>query len=286
MKGRFIHITDTHFALSSSVRTGDLLSDLIEKLKFVVELANNYDAVIIHSGDFFDKPTAPDEVKAAVIDTLKQAKYTPFVISGNHDRLYGSEIYRGRTSLNLLEVAGVIRCDFPYEFDDCVLVSERPLVNHPSGKPLINLWHGFLNKEDGANTFDMTDIYSTTNNLVLLGHDHIPYDEVDFKNTKILRTGSFCRGIRNDSSDRIPVVTFIEIKDGKPVYEQIEISVAKPVELLFEAKIATLTKTSLESYDDIIEALNASKRELDFYEVLSQVTDKETINFIKLKLNE
>lgn len=286
MKGRFVAITDTHYTLSSSVRTGSYLDDLIEKTDWVVSLANSLDATIIHSGDFFDKPTVPDEVKSRVVESYRRCKHTPKVIVGNHDRLYGSDEYNHRTSLYLLAQTGVIDMNFPQVYDDCVLCSERPLLNHPSGLPLINLWHGFLNHEDGLSTFNLEDIVSDTPNLLLLGHDHVPYAPVQYKKTEVYRAGSFVRAIRNDSSDRTPEVLIIEIVDGVPVVTPKPIEVAKEVELLFKHKVATQEKTSISSYSDIVALLTLDKENLTLFKALEQVTDMDTINFIKEKLNQ
>lgn len=288
MKGRFLSITDTHFALSSNTRTGDLLDDLIVKLDWCVDYCNEHDLILLASGDIFDKPTVPDLVKTRVIKSLKRAKNNPLFIKGNHDRLYASDEYLERTSYNLLVEAGFVLDveKSALEFDDCVVTAQRPLLNHPSNKPQINLWHGFLNQEDGLSTFMLDDIISDTNNIVILGHDHIPYDPVNYKNTVVYRPGSFCRAIRNDSSDRIPQALKITSEGGTFRVEEVAIATAKPVELLFKVKPALQEKTSIDSYTDIVELLKNDKKGVSIYDALNQVTNQATVEHIRLILND
>lgn len=288
MKGRFFAITDPHFALSSNTRTGDLLEDLMIKFDWSINYANEHDLILLASGDIFDKPSVPDIVKSRLIKSLRLAKYRPIFIKGNHDRLYASDDYMEKTSYNLiLETQLLQDCtDVTYEFDDCVVTSQRPLLNNEHGKPIINLWHGFLNKEDGLSTFMLEDIISDTNNLIILGHDHIPYEPVMYKNSLIYRPGSFCRAIRNDSADRIPVGLKIHFEDGKPVVEEVPIVVAKQVELLFKNKVATQQKTTVEDYTDIVNLLNTRKKGVTLFDALAQVTNPEIINHIKNILDD
>jgi DNA repair exonuclease SbcCD nuclease subunit len=287
MKGKFLALIDTHFALSSNVRTGDYLDDLLTKFIWCIDYANSHDLTITISGDVFDKPTVPDEVKSRVIEVMRLAKHKVLGISGNHDRLYGSAEYHYRTSLNLLEQSGVFSLiDEPVEYEDCVLFSSRPMVNHPSGKPILNLYHGFLNQEDGLNTFELTDIFSDTNNIVVLGHDHTPHEPTHYKNTTVYRPGSFVRAIRNDSSARVPEALHIEFENNKPVVKTIPIEVAKPVELLFKHKVLLQQKTTVSSYSEIVEMLKNEKKGVSLFEALQQVSEPEIIAYIKQILEQ
>lgn len=286
---QFLHITDTHFTSSSNTRVGDYAEDLFVKLEYFVEKCNALKAVPLHSGDFNDKPSVPDYIKSRLISILKKL-WTPLLcITGNHDRLYGSDERFYRTSLSVLAEAGVLRIinNRPVEFDDCYVVpisTTTPLI--PRSKPQIALGHGFLNQEDGLNTVYFQDIQSDDYNLIILGHDHMPYAPIPYRNTTILRPGSFARGIRTDSADRIPVMIHIRIHDGKPQYRELPIEVAKPVELLFREKVFKVTKSEV-SYESLIEQMKrTSSDDTSLENLLKMVADEETVQYISEHLNE
>lgn len=281
----FIHITDTHFALTSNVRTGDLLDDLLIKLDYVINKANEWNCMILHSGDFFDKPTAPDIVKTKLLRSLRNLKHPLVTIPGNHDRLFGSDERYDRTSLSVMEEAGALKIlRSPLELEDCVITTGKPVVDTPSGKPQIVLFHGFLNQEDGLNTFFCQDILTDQRCLVLLGHDHSPYPSVPYRNSIILRPGSFLRGVRNDSSDRIPTFLRIGVRKGDFILKTYPIEVAKQVELLFKRKLAVLEKSDV-SYTELIYALKQSSEEqMTLSKALKLVTSDNIVEFIESKI--
>lgn len=281
---RFAHITDTHFAVSSNVRAGEYLDDLIEKFDWVIDWCNKNKAILIHSGDFFDKPSVPDIVKSRVIASLRRLETECYCIPGNHDRLWGSDERIDRTSLNLLRAAGLVHVLLPgdlIEFDDCVLTCNRPLP--PLGKPQVVLYHGFLNQEDGMNTFMFQDVINNDPTIILLGHDHVEYELVTHRNATFYRPGSFARGIRNESADRIPQLLDIKVNimDDNPfTVVSTPIEVAKQVELLFKAKIEHIKKSEV-SYDTLIQEINKQTSEsLSLESALKMVTTEEVTSYI------
>ena len=154
----FLHITDTHFTSSSNTRVGDYFEDLCVKFEYFIDKCNELKAVPLHSGDFFDKPSVPDFVKSRLMQILKKA-WTPtpfFTVTGNHDRLFGSDDRFHRTSLSILAESGLIKIinNSLVEFEECFCSTNWSQRSTHSERQAtkVALGHGFLNQEDGLNT--------------------------------------------------------------------------------------------------------------------------------------
>lgn len=278
---KFTYITDTHFSSSSNVRTGNYLEDLLEKLEFVVNKTNELDAVLLHGGDLFDKPTVTDFVKFKVLDILEKLKYPMLVIPGNHDSLFNDFFARkDQTSLNLLTKSSKVELlNGTKEYSDCFVSSKVPVITR--GKPQIVLIHGFLNTSDTWNIgFDQ--IQTKDKSFILLGHDHTPHEDLKYGESLILRKGSFTRAIREDSSDRIPVMLSININKDDLTYTEIPISVAKPVELLFKDKLDRVQKSDI-TYEDLVKKIQEINLQEDsLMDSLRLVTqDKRTLDYLE-----
>lgn len=273
----YCHITDTHFTSASNVRAGDYCGDLIAKLRAVVDMANSWNATIIHSGDFFDKPTVADFVKTLITTELKRAKHTPIVIYGNHDILFNNRDMDYKTSLQLMIEAGTVE---KLTYKDC---GSHILTNLPTivdaGKPQIGLYHGFLNKEDGVNTFLFEQIQTQDPCYILLGHDHVTYNPVQYKNSLIFRNGSFARGIRADESNRIPQAMRIRVKPDGTIHHKMYDIPCKPAELIFKTKKVKADKVN--SYDAIIQQIrDVADLDLTFEKAVRLVASNETALYL------
>jgi DNA repair exonuclease SbcCD nuclease subunit len=258
----------------------------MEKLQWCVDFTNNNDATLLISGDVFDKPSVADYVKTDVIAELKRLKNIPIVIYGNHDILWASEERNYRTSLAVLESAGIVKVlKDDVDLGEVILTKRKPLLT--ADKPQIMLFHGFLNQEDGVNTLLFADIQCDSKALVLLGHDHVVYDDVDYKGATIIRPGSFTRAIRTDAADRIPEIVLIDVKDGSFETSKHPILAAKQVELIFKSKRKGIEKSKV-SYDSIIAQLKqANQTDASLTESLKLVTDsQEVIGYIDNAVNE
>ena len=267
---------------------GNYFEDLCKKLVFFVDSANKMNAVPVCSGDFFDTPSVPDVVKTQLIGILKNL-WTPLItVTGNHDRLYGSDERFTRTSLSVMAEAGVLEIlnNTVREYPDCYLVPIGPgfpLI--PRDKPQLALGHGFFNQVDGLNTIMIQDLQSDGDNVVILGHDHCYYPPHLYRNTWVLRPGSFARGVRNDSADRIPIMVLVE-PAGEQRFKEIPIDVASPVELIFRGKVSVIKKSEV-SYEALIEQIKTTAlEELSLKNLLDTVADEETVGYVMNTLNQ
>lgn len=282
----YVFITDLHFKSSSKVRSGNVLEDMVRKLKFVVDYCNSYDAALLLGGDIFDKSTVPDFVKSEIAPVLTKVKNGVYAIPGNHDRLYDNPEYNFKTSYNVLVSHGVIEDLTTIDFGDVILTSEVPVVT--KGKPQIVVFHGFLNIEDGRSTFHFTDIQTTDNCVVCLGHDHVEYETLQYNDTvKIIRPGSFHRDTRVETNFRTPKLVHLRVKDGKILSKFVPIE-CRDFNEVFTAKETKITKAQQhDTYEAIIEHIrNAQVTDLTFEQAMSQVAEPDVVEFAIQVLTE
>lgn len=285
----FVFITDLHIGGSNSVRTGDVFEDICNKLSYVIDYCKFYDAKLLLGGDVFDRPTVPDYMKSKVISILEPLKGSIYTVVGNHDLLYNNTDYSYKTSLNLLEVSGtVINLDKGnVDLDEVMISSTLPVRDY--SKPLIFIYHGFLNKEDGRSTFRFTDVEPTSSSTyICLGHDHVVYEPLQYTpNVKIFRPGSFLRGIRDDSQYRVPNMLHIRVANGKLQQKLVPIKCRDDKEIFRTKEFSISQSQKSSTYEDIINQIrNAQSSEVSFEQALSQVADPETTQFALSLLNK
>lgn len=288
----FVLAIDFHIKHKSNVRTDDdYCGNLLKKLDWIVEKANAWNATLLLAGDFFDTPTVPDLVKTPVIEILLKAKKTPITIYGNHCTLFNSLENNKKTSTFLIDKAGAWKAlvsgdDFIMEEDGqkVKIAVTRPMVD--SGIPQIGLFHGFLNKEDGPNTFLFTDVPQNDPCAILLGHDHVPYAPVPYNDSVIYRIGAAVRGIRNDSELRNPQILRLKLKSNNEWATKLyDIPCIDP-RLIFKEKKVRPDKSG-NDYQAVIDQIRAaSAEELTFEKAISMVADTETSLYLKSVLND
>lgn len=278
----FVFSTDWHVSTTNNVRTGDILGDLIVKIRFIVDYCNRNDCQLLVGGDVFDKSSVPDIAKNELIEVLRKLKKKAIVIEGNHDRRYNNEEFIGHTSLGTLVSAGVVELLTTIDYPEVQLTSVKPMKT--IGKPQIGMFHGFLNQEDGKNTVYFQDILITDRALVLLGHDHVEYEDTEIGSVTVIRPGSLIRGTRQDTNLRQPKLVRIRIKDnGTFVTKDVPITTARDCEEIFKTKKVTLGKAEkTQHYDKIIDQIrNAKSGDISLMEGLRLVTSEEVCNFIQ-----
>ena len=86
---KFIFITDLHITSTCSIRTGDVLEDICNKLDYVVKFANKHKMPIVIGGDIFDKPTVPDFVKGSAAKVFRKATRMTNIINQHYKQCNG-----------------------------------------------------------------------------------------------------------------------------------------------------------------------------------------------------
>lgn len=281
----FIFVTDSHIDSSSNVRVdSDYCQTILNKFEFVLECSKKWNAQLLIGGDLINKPNVPTWVLTKIITLFKEFKYKPITIRSNHQTLFASPDNDFKTGVNLLEKAGALihlsdSSIYLEEGGERVRIINQRLIKD-EGIPTIILYHGFLNKEDGPNTFLFEDIPQNDYTVVCLGHDHVEYEPVQFANSTIYRIGALVRAIRNDSEQRIPKLLRIRLRDGKFYTKLYEIPCAESA-LIFKSKKLKAEK-SLDSYDDLIKQLaDSGSSDMDLFDALNLVTDSETVTYLK-----
>lgn len=282
----FVFITDSHITTLSRVRNGDLLDDLANKLEFVVNYCNENKAILLHGGDVFDKPTVPDLVKNRIFPILSKLWTKPYFINGNHDTLYNNPEFDYKTSYQTLISANLVNDLKTVDLGNVILTSEVPIITRH--KPQIVLFHGFLNQEDGRNTFRFSDVNTEDKCYIMLGHDHVVYEPLQYtSNVKIFRPGSFARGVRVETNMRNPKMIHIKVIDGVLKSKEVEIK-CREWDEIFSAKEAKVSKTQQHaSYEDIISQIRQSQStDLTFSEAMKQVSEPDVFVFAMQTLEE
>lgn len=262
---KFVFITDLHVSGVSNVRLGDYLQDVCDKLDYVVNYCNANDATLLIGGDVFDKAIVADSVKSAVASCLAKAYNKPISIMGNHDRIFESDEQTYKTSYNVLATCG---CVSDISNSSLRLPSNLLITNLAddmgTDTPTIGLFHGFLNQEDGRNTFRSSCI-GNANGIVLLGHDHSVHKDLKVNNMVIVRPGSFSRIDRTEESMRTPNMVVIEFDEVSQTikHEYVPIAVAKDSEDIFKTKIDHAKTTNGLSYMGLLLSLNNKKENDD-----------------------
>lgn len=284
---KVLFITDLHIKAESGVRVGNYLDDVLDKLDFVANYANENDCTTIFGGDIFDTSTLTDVVKNRLISTLRKFNKTPFTIWGNHDMRYNNHDFDEHTSLYNLLVSGVINLLDKVELDGCIIEGGVGEID-TFGRNHIAVRHGLLNKPDGVWCLSFDEISTLDNCVVLLGHDHTEYDDVKYGNVTVVRPGSFSRVSREEGSMRNPQMVIIDTRTL--AIEKIPIKNAKPYKEIFKVDSKTVakeTKVEVASYDELIGRISCiSSNGPTFEECLEKSNDEEVIELLKRINNE
>lgn len=274
----FVVVNDTHFMAKSGTRL-DIFPALLEKWAWVLAFAKANNAVVLHTGDFFNTPTVSEEVKAEVIKVINTHGVKIYGIYGNHDLMYGNDDFIGRTSLNLLELSGHI--SIVRDVVDFGSVVVAP-VGVKLDKPAIVLGHGFF-EQGTPPSFKASelDIY-TYPTCVFLGHDHSQYPPAMVNltvPTVVYRNGGFIRQTV-DTENETPTVTFVSYKNAFDVHV-VPIPVAKPA--IFSTQSQHSIELDVVDVNTLISSLNSitvEKKDLNFY--LKQVAPAEVLTYISV----
>lgn len=116
---KILGCADLHARKESPVyRCDDYWLAFRRKLNFVVDTANEHDALLTISGDIFDSSRASVEVLNTVAAILKRAVHVPLAVAGQHDLLYHTNLKK--TPLWNLHMNGVIKLIDQYDYPTVV----------------------------------------------------------------------------------------------------------------------------------------------------------------------
>lgn len=208
---RYIATADLHGRKNKpEYRTDeDYLETFLGKLSWIVNMANLQKARILIAGDIYDSSLCGSDVNNRVLSTLLKAKYKPYVVAGQHDLLYHTDLHK--TPLYNLELAGAVRIIHGEygQFTGVGFEEEIPseantiLIMHKTitpGKPPF-----FLPDAMAAKTF----IRRYKHFKYIVSGDYHPNHYTKLGDTHLINCGTIMRNKR-DMVDHIPTVWLID----------------------------------------------------------------------------
>lgn len=278
---KFAVITDPHIKLKCNSRTGTFIEDVQSKFNWLRDYCNSEDRTLLIAGDIFDSPAPGPECLNLAIRFFTSLKNKAIIILGNHDLAYNSEQYNHRTYYqSILDANLAIGIDHKtIDLGDVYISNVLPVTT--LDKPQVVLYHGFLNQPDDRWNFTYDDLQTLSTSLVVLGHDHTPYDDIVYKGTRICRPGSFLRVSRDVSQYRTPRLLLIDVDDSITA-SYIDVPCRSPQEV-FLAKEESVSSTLMSrNYEEIIKMLQSSNEtQLSFEDALAQVASEDICSYAK-----
>lgn len=185
-----------------------------DKLLWIIHTANAHNARLIIAGDIFNTSKVTPDVINVAIAIFKEALHTPYVVAGQHDLLYHTDIEK--SPLFSLVLAGAVRnihgsfgaftgAGFEEEIPDivneflithtCVTPAEPPffLKSAISAKDLMKQREGYK--------------------YIISGDYHTPHHRATKRGRHLINVGTMLRN-KKDMQDHTPTVWLIHRKSG------------------------------------------------------------------------
>lgn len=272
----FVVVNDTHFMAKSGARL-EIFPALIEKWEWVLGFCKTNNAVLLHTGDFFNASVVPDEVKSVIIQSINASGVKIFGIIGNHDQMYNNEQYFGKTSLHVLEQAGVVtivRSEIDFGG-----VSVAPLGVKTS-QPAIILGHAFLDQVTAPSVkLSDLDIYDKPT-CIFLGHEHQSYPPavVNVNVPSIVyRHGAFIRQTGDKVND-FPTVACVSFTNGVFDVQVMTIPHKPAVFISNSSHSIELNEVEVGALVASLNTITTETKDLNFY--LQKVATPEVLSYL------
>lgn len=222
---KFGVVLDPHFSSTTpSSRVDDYSQSMLDKLSAVAKYANEsgYTAVLF-AGDIFHIKVVSWSYMNALIRTFRQFKQPCYTIGGNHDFYYNRADTTDRTPYGNILASGALRHLDYEEFMEVPPVavtgvdfSSTPVIPPPRHPDYFNILvaHAFY----GEGHFSEEYLKSSQvqgYQVVVLGHDHVPYEPFQDGTAVIVRPGSLSRGTQH-ATNLVRPVYFAEIDTAGP----------------------------------------------------------------------
>lgn len=212
---KIIFITDTHFrGTAPKNRKDDFVHTLKNKISEVVGYCNKNNAdILLHGGDFFDRPDVSPAVFKDFARILMDCKCPIFGVHGNHD-IYGYNpntlprtmlgILHGLEIVNLLDKSPRViernsiqlqltGCGYSYDIEQKESYITKNTTNSDFA---IHLVHGLLLPKKSLPTDKLTlidDIKETEADITLCGHYHAGFGIIDIESKFFINPGALVR---------------------------------------------------------------------------------------------
>jgi DNA repair exonuclease SbcCD nuclease subunit len=262
-------VGDSHLTGRNPIaRKDDLIEVQFEKWEYIIELANENDVPIVHTGDIFNVAIIANSLLTRLGEILTKLHNPLYFVWGNHDLQYHSSEMWNRTSLGVLwknndkvrHISGFLR-DYKINWawldwgsDDIQWFGNPPdlLLTHKaivSGKKLKRGGSWILDDTEFCMNID-TDQQLQKYRLIICGHWHRRYI-YKHKGVRVINPGPVTRRTVEEWS--IPSVTLLNL--DTLIHKELIISDLDPEQVLsrthIEQNIETMTDNVLKFVDSL-----------------------------------
>lgn len=282
-----LFIGDVHLDSQTPISRLDNYRELtINKLKSLLQLAIDNKAIaVVFTGDFFDKYDVPISYLNEVTDVFnmyKKNNIDVYTIIGNHETPYNKLEYFKNTPLSLLAKSGVVKLIentginlgnvtlYGLNFTDNL--KNIPVDNCENYSILI--MHYALDNTVPGESINTDELINF--DLVVAGHDHMPYDVVKKGKTTFLRPGSFTRRTKDSYNLKRNIIVYKLDLDSKEIM-QLELPGVKPANLVFKSEVLNdLESYEAGSYNDLFKEDFFKNEESDIIAIIDSLGDLVT----------
>ncbi|WP_353892016.1 metallophosphoesterase [Proteinivorax hydrogeniformans] len=301
---KIVYITDTHFRGGGPrSRTDDFVNTCYNKLDEVVNYCNLHEVnLLLHGGDFFDRPNISLSVLGEIVGILQKCKCPIMGIAGNHD-IYGHNPKTlPRTMLGLMSKLGIIDllshdgkivntkdvgvqltgANYIYDYES----KEQYIVKKQFDCDFsIHLVHGMLLPKKSVPVDKMTLVESISNteaDITLAGHYHHGFGCVDYNGKKFINPGSLLR-VDNSLSElsRSPQMLEIQLTKGKvPEIKFIPIKAAQRGDIVLDRSQLEEKQIQTDKLDDFLTNITdiTSNQHVSAEQIISLIANNEDIS--------
>jgi len=187
----------------------DYFETFLDKLRWIIETANKEKARLLIAGDIYDSSLCGSDVNNKVLECLQKAIHLPYVVAGQHDLLYHTDLHK--TPLYNLELAEAVHIlsGVYNEFTGVSFEEEIPeipnefLIIHKCITPGVPPF--FLSDAIAAKTF----IRKHRRFKYIISGDYHPSHYTKLGSTHLINCGTIMRN-KKDMVDHIPKVWLID----------------------------------------------------------------------------
>jgi len=194
-------VGDPHIATGFRARVDDYLRTVLKKIK---DIAEENDAVIF-LGDVFDTSSMPTYVFNYTYKALEPYKGMLHTILGNHDMFHRNLKSLNKTTIGSLDLTKVVEVHTkPFkiggvEFVPVMTDEEFTSIPRDEENTKVLLCHKYYEMMVcPEESLDSSELIDLNYKYVFMGHDHQPYEPIDFGSTMLFRPGSLTRTTVDD----------------------------------------------------------------------------------------
>lgn len=260
-----IVIGDCHLKCNAPVsRKDNYPVTILNKLLYIASVAKTYSCnKFILLGDVFDSPITSLPYLATVINTFKKIHelgITVYTIVGNHDIKNNRIDSLDSTALGILISTGYVTLA-PSELivDDtvfrCFNYTDKLTGKQSDDKFEVCVAHLYYEFGLSDDSLHADDVSRLNYNAMILGHYHVPCDDLKVGRTMLYRPGSLSRSTSEPYNKiRIPRVLIFNCTKHKAVYLEVSCEAGCDV---FVENIESNNKASV-SMKDLIDFITTS----------------------------